>query len=188
MDIELVDDILSGIAAAEMMPRFGHLSNTDVVTKTSAFDIVSTADWAAEKAITEAIRQEYSRATVIGEEAAADDSSILGGLDEADLAFVLDRLDGTKNFVAGLPLFAVMAAVIERGRIVAGIIHDPVTRTSAIATGGWRRLDSPRRHRRRTVTRRRSGARERDGSSRGHSVPARTDEERGHGELVRARR
>jgi fructose-1,6-bisphosphatase/inositol monophosphatase family enzyme len=144
MDVEFVDDVLSSVAAAEIMPRFGRLSNNDVVTKTSAFDIVSTADRAAEKAITEAIRREYPRATVIGEEAAADDPAIVGGLDDADLAFVLDPLDGTKNFVAGLPLFAVMAAVVERGRIVAGVIHDPVTHTSAIATeggGAWIRRD-----------------------------------------------
>ena len=110
----------------------------------SAFGIASTADWAAEKEITEAIRQQYPRATVIGEEAAADDPGIVEGLDEADLAFVLDPLDGTKNFVACLPLFAVMAAVVERGRIVAGVIHDPVTRTSAPATdggGAWIRRD-----------------------------------------------
>jgi len=136
MDIELVDDVLSSVAAAEIMPRFGQLSTTDVVTKTSAFDIVSTADWAAEKAITEAIRQEYPRATVIREEAAAEDPGIVGGLGEADIAFVLDPLDGTKNFVAGLPLFAVMAAVVERGRIAAGVIHDPIPRTSVIATEG----------------------------------------------------
>ncbi|WP_433291204.1 inositol monophosphatase family protein [Pseudonocardia sp. CA-142604] len=144
MDVEFVDDVLSSVAAAEIMPRFGRLSTADVVTKTSAFDIVSTADWAAEKAITEAIRHEHARATVIGEEAAANDPGIVGSLDEADLAFVLDPLDGTKNFVAGLPLFAVMAAVVERGRIVAGVIHDPVTRTSAIATeggGAWLRRD-----------------------------------------------
>jgi fructose-1,6-bisphosphatase/inositol monophosphatase family enzyme len=49
---------------------------------------------------------------------------------------VLDPLDGTKNFVSGLPLFAVMAAVIRRGRIVGGLIHDPVTRTSALAEDG----------------------------------------------------
>lgn len=49
---------------------------------------------------------------------------------------MLQPLDGTKKFAAGLPLFAVMAAVVERGRIVARVIHDPVTRTSATAAQG----------------------------------------------------
>ena len=55
---------------------------------------------------------------------------------------MLDPLDGTKNFVSGLPLFAVMAAAVRRGRIVCGLIHDPVTRTSALAedgAGAWLR-------------------------------------------------
>ncbi|MGP4020591.1 inositol monophosphatase family protein [Saccharopolyspora sp. 5N708] len=144
MDVEFIDDVLSSVAAAEIMPRFGRLSDADVATKTSAFDIVSTADRAAEHAIAEAIRGQYPGATVIGEEAAAADPAIVDGVDEVELAFLLDPLDGTKNFVAGLPLFAVMAAVVRRGRIVAGVIHDPVTGTSAIATeggGAWLRRD-----------------------------------------------
>ena len=80
---------------------------------------------------------------MIGEEAAADDPGIVAGLGEADLAFVLDPLDGTKNFVADLPLFAVMAAVVERGRIAAGVIHDPIPRTSGDRDRGWGRVDPP---------------------------------------------
>ena len=52
--------------------------------------------------------------------------SLLGRLAGAPLAFVVDPVDGTANFAAGLPLFGVMAAAIVRGEIVAAVIHDPV--------------------------------------------------------------
>ena len=43
----------------------------------------------------------------------------------SDIIYV-DPVDGTYNFAAGLPLFAVMAAVVENGETVAGVIYDPM--------------------------------------------------------------
>jgi fructose-1,6-bisphosphatase/inositol monophosphatase family enzyme len=54
MDIEFVDDVLGAVARAELMPRFGRLAASEVVSKSSAFDVVSVADRAAEQAITRA--------------------------------------------------------------------------------------------------------------------------------------
>ena len=142
MDIEFVDDLLGAVARAELMPRFGRLAAAEVFTKSSAFDVVSVADRAAEQAITDAVLARYPEAVVIGEEAADADPAILRQVDTAELALVVDPLDGTKNFVSGLPLFAVMAAVLREGRVVAGVIHDPLTDTSAVAEeggGAWLR-------------------------------------------------
>ena len=55
---------------------------------------------------------------MVGEEAAAADPALLAALADAELAFVVDPIDGTANFAAGLPLFGVMAAAIVRGEIV----------------------------------------------------------------------
>ena len=52
------------------------------------------------------------------------------------MAFILDPVDGTKNFVAGLPLFGVMVAATVRGEVVLGAIHDPVRRDTAFALRG----------------------------------------------------
>jgi fructose-1,6-bisphosphatase/inositol monophosphatase family enzyme len=142
MDIEFVDDVLGAVARVELMPRFGRLAASEVFSKSSAFDVVSVADRAAEQAITRAVLARYPEAVVIGEEAADAEPAILRQLDTAELALVVDPLDGTKNFVSGLPLFAVMAAVLRAGRVVAGVIHDPVTDTSAVAVeggGAWLR-------------------------------------------------
>ena len=59
-------------------------------------------------------------AVVIGEEAAATDRTLLDAVGAADLAFVLDPLDGTKNFASGLPLFGVMVAGTVRGEVALG--------------------------------------------------------------------
>ncbi|MDT7664722.1 MAG: hypothetical protein QOD04_4278, partial [Pseudonocardiales bacterium] len=118
MDIEFVDDVLGAVGRAELMPRFGRLAASEVFSKSSAFDVVSVADRAAEQAITRAVLARYPEAVVIGEEAADAEPAILRQLETAELALVVDPLDGTKNFVSGLPLFAVMAAVLRAGRVV----------------------------------------------------------------------
>jgi fructose-1,6-bisphosphatase/inositol monophosphatase family enzyme len=53
----------------------------------------------------------------------------------------VDPIDGTANFADGLPLFAVMAAAVVRGEVVAAVIHDPVGDDWALALrgeGAWR--------------------------------------------------
>jgi fructose-1,6-bisphosphatase/inositol monophosphatase family enzyme len=47
-------------------------------------------------------------------------------LADADLAVVVDPIDGTFNFASGIPAFGVMASVVWKGETVAGIIYDPM--------------------------------------------------------------
>ena len=76
------------------------------------------ADVNAERVITKALKARYPDALVVGEEAHAEDPSILPKLGDADLAFVIDPVDGTINFASGLPLFGVMLAVVVKGETV----------------------------------------------------------------------
>lgn len=131
-----VGEILAQVARVEIMPRFGRLSAGQVRAKASRFDVVTDADEAAERAMATALTTAYPDAVVVGEEAAARDPSLLGAIGTADFAFVLDPLDGTKNFAAGVPLFGVMAAATVRGEVVLGVIHDPVCGTTALALRG----------------------------------------------------
>ncbi len=118
------------------MPRFRRLTHGQVREKSSRFDVVTDADEAAERAISVALKTAYPAAVVIGEEAAARDDALIGRIATADLAFILDPIDGTKNFVAGLPLFGVMVAATVRGEVVLGAVHDPVRRDTAFALRG----------------------------------------------------
>lgn len=135
-DAETVAEILHGAAQAEIMPRFRHLGDGAIREKTSAEDLVTDADVAAEKRIAADLLKAFPGAIVIGEESVSARPALLDELDGADLAFVVDPVDGTKNFASGLPLFGVMAAVIAKGEIVAGVIHDPVGVDWAIGVAG----------------------------------------------------
>jgi fructose-1,6-bisphosphatase/inositol monophosphatase family enzyme len=135
-DVLRVGEILARAARAELMPRFGRLSAGQVRAKSSRFDVVTDADEAAERAMATALTAAYPDAVVVGEEAATRDPSLLGAIGTADFTFVLDPLDGTKNFAAGVPLFGVMAAATVRGEVVLGALHDPVCRTTALALRG----------------------------------------------------
>ncbi|MDP3899129.1 MAG: inositol monophosphatase family protein [Mesorhizobium sp.] len=134
--IDWLDALLAGTAREIIMPRFRNLSAGDVKQKSSAADLVTEADVNAERAITAGLKARYPDAMIVGEEAATDDPSLLDGLGDAELAFVVDPIDGTFNFASGVPLFGVMLAVVVRGETVAGIIHDPVGRDSIVATKG----------------------------------------------------
>lgn len=135
-----VGEILSAGARAEIMPRFGALTAGQVREKSSSFDVVTDADEAAERVISAALQAAYPGAVIVGEEAASKDQGLLESIGAADLAFVLDPLDGTKNFASGVPLFGVMVAAIRRGEVVLAAIHDPVCRNTAFALraeGAW---------------------------------------------------
>ncbi len=138
-------EMMGEAADIEIMPRFRRLSNGAIRQKTSECDLVTDADEATERRLTGALRTLFPQAAVIGEEAASADPGILDRIGEADLAIVVDPVDGTANFAAGVPLFGVMIAVICRNEVQCGIIHDPVGGDWVIALrgqGAWlRRAD-----------------------------------------------
>jgi fructose-1,6-bisphosphatase/inositol monophosphatase family enzyme len=134
--IDWLAGLLSEAATAEIMPRFRRLGLGDIRQKTSAADLVTEADVNAERLITARLRERYPQAMVIGEEACSDTPALLDGLGDADLAFVIDPVDGTFNFASGVPLFGVMLAVVVKGETVAGIIHDPVGKDWLIGVKG----------------------------------------------------
>ncbi|RVB59528.1 inositol monophosphatase family protein, partial [Mesorhizobium sp. M7A.F.Ca.CA.002.03.2.1] len=134
--IDWLAGILAEAALAEIMPRFRRLGDGDVRQKTSAADLVTEADVNAERLITARLRERYPSAMVVGEEACSDNPALLNGLGDADLAFVIDPVDGTFNFASGVPLFGVMLAVVVKGETVAGIIHDPVGKDWLIGARG----------------------------------------------------
>lgn len=135
-DIVFLGDCVRETARAEIMPRFRNLGAADVSEKTSAIDLVTQADLLAEHRITAALRERFPAALVVGEEAYDADRSVVPALADAELAFVIDPVDGTFNFAAGLPVFGTMLAVTVRGETVAGIIHDPVLGDTVTAIRG----------------------------------------------------
>jgi fructose-1,6-bisphosphatase/inositol monophosphatase family enzyme len=128
--------LLREASRAEILPRFRRLGADAVRAKSGPLDLVTDADEAAERVITAGLEKLFPGCVVVGEEATAADASLLGRLADAELAFVVDPVDGTANFAAGVPLFGCMAAAIRRGEIVGAWIHDPLGDDTAIALRG----------------------------------------------------
>lgn len=134
--LDLLRAIIHEAAEAEIVPRFRSLGPGDIGTKKSAIDVVTDADTLAEEHITKAIRRNFPNALVFGEEAWSQDNSVMDGLIDAELAFIIDPVDGTLNFVKGLPLFGTLLSVVRKGEPIAGLIYDPLNQAFLMASKG----------------------------------------------------
>lgn len=137
--------ILADAARTEIMPGFRNLPAAAIRSKSSALDLVTDADEAAERYIGERLGRAYPGAVLVGAEACSRNPALLNFWIDAELAFLIDPIDGTRNYVAGLPLFGVMVSVVSRGEVVAGVIYDPMVRDSAMAVrgeGAWLETES----------------------------------------------
>lgn len=128
--------LLRDASRSEIMPRFRKLAPEAVRTKSGPLDLVTEADEAAERLIEAGLTALFPSCVVVGEEGTAADASLLQKLAGAELAFVVDPVDGTANFAAGVPLFGCMAAAFVRGEVAAGWIHDPLGDDTAMAVRG----------------------------------------------------
>ncbi|KWV58623.1 inositol monophosphatase [Bradyrhizobium macuxiense] len=148
-DALTIGQILAEAGRTEIMPWFRRVREIEVRTKTSAFDVVTEADEAAERSISAALLGAFPGAAIIGEEGTSRDPSALDQVGTADLAFIIDPIDGTRNFTCGLPLFGSMVAATMRGEIVFGAIHDPVCNDTAFALrgeGAWLETQGGKRY------------------------------------------
>jgi fructose-1,6-bisphosphatase/inositol monophosphatase family enzyme len=128
--------LLREAARAEIMPRFRRLAPGDIRAKSGPLDLVTEADEAAERMIEAGLARLFPGCVVVGEEATAADPTLLDRLAAAETAFVVDPVDGTANFAAGVPLFGSMAALFRRGDCVAAWIHDPLGDDTCVAIRG----------------------------------------------------
>lgn len=124
--IEKLGDILREVAAEEMLPRFRRLDESERFRKSDG-DIVTVVDMAVERRIEAWLRSATPGALIVGEEGAHADPALLDELGEADTAWLIDPLDGTRNFVNGREDFAIMLALLEKGVTTAAWIYAPVS-------------------------------------------------------------
>jgi len=136
LDLDRLADLLRAATLAEIRPRWRHLAPDMVRAKSNAADLVTEADESAERFIRAGAAEFLPDALFVGEESVAADPALLDRLAGAELALVVDPVDGTGNFAAGMPLFAVMAAVVYRGETVAGLIYDPFADDFVLAERG----------------------------------------------------
>src|SRR5438067_2002823 len=115
----LLDVALAAARSAgdELRSRFGHRQD-GVRTKTTPTDLVSEADLAAESAVRAVLRAHRPGDAILGEEG--------GATGDGELRWVVDPLDGTINFLFGIPAFAVSIACEDARGTLAGVVLDPI--------------------------------------------------------------
>ncbi|HRI98462.1 MAG TPA: inositol monophosphatase, partial [Nocardioides sp.] len=132
--------LLQDVAEEIINPRFRALTQEQISEKNPG-DLVTVADREAEVAITAALTGAYPEALVLGEEASEVDSTLVERFLTAEHAFTVDPVDGTKNFVSGSPLHAVMVSELRDGDVVRAWIWQPQLDTAYVAErggGAWR--------------------------------------------------
>ena len=126
---------LARAAADVILPLFRRENGLEDkgAAKDGAFDPVTSADRGAEAAIRSAISARYPDHGVIGEEYGEDRP-------DADFVWVLDPIDGTRGFIAGVPLWTTLIALRFRGLPVVGLIAQPYLDEIFVGTAHGSRL------------------------------------------------
>lgn len=144
--------------AVELAAKAGDLmlgrraAGFSVSTKSSATDVVTDADRAVEQLLRDELARLRPADSVLGEEGGEQAGEQYGEQARADapVRWVLDPIDGTVNFMLGLPQFSVSIAAQVAGRTVAGCVLNPSSGdlfSAALGEGAYlrgRRLSGPR--------------------------------------------
>jgi myo-inositol-1(or 4)-monophosphatase len=106
------------MAGELLAERAGRGTESSISSKSTPTDLVSEADLAAERAIKELLARERPEDGFLGEEGGGEQGS-------SGLTWVVDPLDGTVNFLFGIPQWSVSVAVRDEQGTVAGAVYDP---------------------------------------------------------------
>jgi myo-inositol-1(or 4)-monophosphatase len=110
--------------AAGALLKAGVREQKSILSKSSAIDLVTEYDRAAETLILERLRSQFPEHSFVAEESGA--SGFLENGRENPYTWYIDPLDGTNNFAHGFPVFCVSLALYEGQRPLVGVIYDPV--------------------------------------------------------------
>ena len=116
--------------AGEIIARSVDQLDTLRIDEKSANNFVTEIDRASEKEIIYHLKKAYPDHAFLGEESGAS------GADTAEYRWIIDPLDGTTNFIHGIPHFAVSIACEYRGQLEHAIVLDPIRREEFTASRG----------------------------------------------------
>ena len=122
---------------------FGEIENLQIHSK-NVGDFVTSADLKVEESLLETLRYYYPKANFLTEE-----SGYIQGEGET---IVIDPIDGTTNFIHGIPIVAIVIAKIVNNEITDGIVYNPILNEfywASLGKGSWcnnKRLRVSKRH------------------------------------------
>lgn len=113
-------------ARSHILPRYRSLAPADIKAKSRPDDLVTEADLAVERALTQRIAEVLPGALVLGEEAAAADPALIDRAMQGADCVILDPVDGTWNFAHGISVFGTILSVLREGQTIWGLLYDPL--------------------------------------------------------------
>ncbi|MFF5637698.1 inositol monophosphatase family protein [Streptomyces sp. NPDC012825] len=131
-----VEEAVRKAAAAEIMPRFRQLAAHEIVEKNGPHDLVTVADRAAEAHLTASLTALLPGSVVVGEEAVHADPAVYGALGGDAPVWIVDPVDGTRQFVHGDPAFCTLVALARHGEVLASWTYAPALEQMAVAVRG----------------------------------------------------
>lgn len=135
-DAERVVELMRETAAAELLPRFRALAEEDIRQKRPG-DFVTVADVASEQRLAAGLARILPGVPVVGEEAVEKEPGLLDLIARpSEACWIVDPLDGTKNFAEGRDRFAIIVALVRDARAVGGWILDVPRGRMAVALEG----------------------------------------------------
>ena len=116
-------------ASRSLIRDFGEIENLQVSTKGPG-DFVTSADKRTEKILIDELQKAHPEYGIIAEEAGIINKS------NTEKRWIIDPIDGTMNFLNGIPQFAISIAYEEKGEIICGVIFNPILNEMFVAEKG----------------------------------------------------
>ncbi|MFE7170516.1 inositol monophosphatase family protein [Streptomyces sp. NPDC057616] len=131
-----VEEAVRRAAAAEIMPRFRSLAAHEVDQKSGPHDLVTDADRLTERYLTKVLGDLLPGSVVVGEEAVHADPEVYEAIQGDAPVWIVDPVDGTRQFVHGNPGFCTLVALARRGVLLASWTYLPAAGQLATAVRG----------------------------------------------------
>jgi histidinol phosphatase-like enzyme (inositol monophosphatase family) len=109
---------LASISGQAILPFFRTMITAEDKSRGGVFDPVTEADRAGEVAMRRLIKSHFPAHGIVGEEFGAEN-------EDAEFVWVLDPIDGTRAFMAGLPLWGTLIGLLRDGNPAYGLMHQP---------------------------------------------------------------
>ncbi len=136
IDFSAFVDELAAISGETILPFFRTALSIHDKGRAGSFDPVTAADHAAESAMRALIRRNFRDHGIVGEEFGEERA-------DAEYVWVLDPIDGTKSFMAGMPAWGTLIALTRFGEPVFGVMNQPFIRERFSGDGGAARYRGP---------------------------------------------
>lgn len=117
------------VRAARRAGRIINIASNDVeklkVNEKQKNDFVTEVDRASESEIIDELLKAYPQHSILGEESGSARGKPYDDPRAAEFLWIIDPLDGTTNFIHGLPQYAVSIGLLQRGQLTQAVVYDP---------------------------------------------------------------